>query len=61
MGESTAVYCERCEVVFLAEERELFLDQVYCPSCTHRTDETQRAKTADELLRAHPAARLYEG
>jgi Zn finger protein HypA/HybF involved in hydrogenase expression len=61
MGENTAVYCERCEIVFEAEERELFLDQIYCPSCTHRTDETQRAKGIDELLRSHVHAHAYAG
>jgi hypothetical protein len=60
MGEmdKPAAYCSRCLVVFALEERDQSLGQVYCPSCTERTD-GERAESALELRARHPEAKIY--
>lgn len=57
---SIAVYCEGCKITFLAEKRDLFLGQIYCPCCTHRTREDHRADDLALLTDHFPDSSVYE-
>lgn len=54
-----AAHCSRCNSAFVAEPRELFLGELYCPCCTARTETSSRALTLEQILKAHPQAHLY--
>jgi hypothetical protein len=55
-----AAYCGVDNVLFTYEVRDLFAGELFCPSCTCRTNPEHRAHTLRELRGKHPGVPLYQ-
>jgi DNA-directed RNA polymerase subunit RPC12/RpoP len=57
---TTAVHCDRCDTIFESDERDRFIDEIYCPSCSSRTLPEQRSVSVKKLCKQFPNASVYE-
>lgn len=54
-----AVFCGPCATIIPVEADDLFLGEIYCPSCLSRTG-TNDGHTVKSLRKMHPKAGVFE-